>query len=476
VPFEALSIADGDQIVPLGQKVPIRYAPLVSLGIADPRPRRAGGNNAVVVGKLMHGGETSHSEAAFEEISAALPGAVALRPPLAHDGSSYATLFDGLIVLDEISGADDDPYDWSPLGHDHKNAGALANWFALPWGGPDFIILPSYHTAAERAMKKQSADPGNEIFLSVCGLMANGARTILLSRWRTGGQSSVDLVREFVQELPHTSAAEAWHRSIAIVSENTLSAAAEPRLHVTAQEEPPKAEHPFFWSGYMLVDTGTLPQELADEQKGVAPESAPQKPESPVAARAAEAAGGKQQMARPGAPANNAPVNNLGGFGGPANAAAQPGAGAGGAGGFGGGLGGGTAGAAPGNSPTNPLFDNTAPQNGAAQAPDNNGAGGKKGAKQSSKRTPRKPKSSKNASDGFPDGSIVPTNPWADDMNAGDDQPQPKRSRAKSSGAKSSSGKSNSSKSSRAKNADPSAADPAAPPDLPTTGQPPANP
>ena len=47
--------------------------------------------------------------------------------------------------------------------------------------------------------------PGNEVFLSVCGLMANGARTMLLSRWRTGGQTSFDLVREFIQELADTA-------------------------------------------------------------------------------------------------------------------------------------------------------------------------------------------------------------------------------------------------------------------------------
>jgi hypothetical protein len=47
LPFEALPVTvDGEQ-VPLGTKVQIRYAPLVSLAVGDPRPRRAGGNTAV---------------------------------------------------------------------------------------------------------------------------------------------------------------------------------------------------------------------------------------------------------------------------------------------------------------------------------------------------------------------------------------------------------------------------------------------
>ena len=216
---------------------------------------------------------------------------MALRPPIQHDPAEFSTLFDGLIVLNEVAAANDGPYDWSPVPHDQKSAGSLADWFALPWGGPDFIILPSYHTAAERAMKKPTAEPGNEIFLSVCGLMANGARTVLLTRWRTGGQSSVDLVREFVQELPHASAADAWQRSIAIVSENPLNAAAEPRLRLSPSEETPKAEHPFFWAGYMLVDTGTLPQELAEQQpKAAEPDAGPKKPDPPLAGAAPGAA------------------------------------------------------------------------------------------------------------------------------------------------------------------------------------------
>ena len=50
--------------------------------------------------------------------------------------------------------------------------------------------------------------------------MSTGVRTILISRWRPAGQSSFDLVREFAQEVPHTSAAEAWQRAVQIMCEN----------------------------------------------------------------------------------------------------------------------------------------------------------------------------------------------------------------------------------------------------------------
>ncbi len=295
LPFEALPVTVDDEQVPLMSKVQIRYAPLVSLGVGDPRPRRAGGTTAIVLGKLMQSGDGAQATAAFEEISKAVPGAVALHAPMPKDLPAYATLFDGLIVLNEVPTSDEEPYEWSPLPQDQKGSGTIANWFPLPWGGPDYVIMPSFHTAAERAMKKQTGEPGNEVFLSVCALMANGAQTVLLSRWRTGGQSSVDLVREFVQELPHASAADAWQRSLLLVSKDTLNPAGEPRLRLTSHEEPPQADHPFFWAGYLLADTGSLPQELADEQRKALAE------QPPVAEKPAKG----QPPGGPNAPQNN---------------------------------------------------------------------------------------------------------------------------------------------------------------------------
>ena len=126
----------------------------------------------------------------------------------------------------------------------------------------------------------RTGPPGNEIFLSVCGLMANGARTLLLSRWRTGGQSSFDLMREFVQELPRTSAADAWQRAILLTAGSRVNLEGEPRIKRAPTEDPPKANHPFFWAGYLLVDCG-LPVEPKPEQpalKAKTPQMLPKPP------------------------------------------------------------------------------------------------------------------------------------------------------------------------------------------------------
>ncbi len=89
--------------------------------------------------------------------------------------------------------------------------------------------------------------------------MSSGARTLLLSRWRTGGQCSFSIVREFVQELPHTEPADALQRAVFLTAGSRLNLEAEPRVKHTADAESPRANHPIFWAGYMLVDSGAPP-------------------------------------------------------------------------------------------------------------------------------------------------------------------------------------------------------------------------
>ncbi len=93
--------------------------------------------------------------------------------------------------------------------------------------------------------------------------MASGTKTILLSRWRTGGQSSFEIVREFAQELPHTSPADAWQRAVLVTADTRLDPAAEPPRPARRSRSPPKGVHPFFWAGYMLVDSGVGPTPVA---------------------------------------------------------------------------------------------------------------------------------------------------------------------------------------------------------------------
>jgi hypothetical protein len=77
-------------------------------------------------------------------------------------------------------------------------------------------------------------------------------------------------MREFIQELPHEPAAAAWQRSVQLASDRLLDPALEGRIKPSPHNQGLKANHPFFWSGYMLLDTGATrppdPERLSGRQ------------------------------------------------------------------------------------------------------------------------------------------------------------------------------------------------------------------
>jgi len=249
----------------------VRYAPTLSLCVPEAASRNAAGATGVVAGRLFPRDDPAAARAALEQMAKVIPGVAPIPASPPAPTALYGTLFRRLIVLDDIVPPEQEPaYGWSVASVDRGRAGsALADWFALPWGGPDVIVLPGFHTNAEDALKRLGRGvPGNEVFLSVCGLMANGARTVLLSRWRVGGQTSFDLVREFVQELPHTTAADAWQRAVLLAIDSRLNLEAEPRVRRATTDESPKAANPLFWAGYMLVDLGASPEKVEPKPDG----------------------------------------------------------------------------------------------------------------------------------------------------------------------------------------------------------------
>jgi len=261
LPFEALQVNVGGKSRPLISRFRIRYAPTTSLATWTGGGRNPTGNTGVVIGKLYPRDDEAVAQAAFEQLSRVLPGTVALKSPPPAPSNVYGALLDRLIVLDDLTLSTRQPYGWTPMPLDNGKPGnLLADWLWLPWGAPREIILPGYHTTAEDSLKRlDRTAPGREIFLSACGLMASGCRTVLLSRWRTGGRTSYELVREFAQELPHIAPSEAWQRSVFLAAASRLELDQEPRVKRTT-DEPPAANHPFFWAGYMLIDSGTAPQ------------------------------------------------------------------------------------------------------------------------------------------------------------------------------------------------------------------------
>ncbi|MEO6564964.1 MAG: hypothetical protein ABIO63_02925, partial [Casimicrobiaceae bacterium] len=84
-----------------------------------------------------------------------------------------------------------------------------------------------------------------------------------------------DLVREFVQELPRSTATESWHRAVLLARATEIDPDRESRVKIS-KTDTLKADHPFFWAGYLLVDrdsgiAGDLSVENPGEKKDAPP-------------------------------------------------------------------------------------------------------------------------------------------------------------------------------------------------------------
>jgi hypothetical protein len=283
LPFEALPVGDSKQPQPLITQTRLRYTPTLGLAVPDARGRKPSASTAVVLGRMYPGASESVAAAACEELQQAMKGTVPLRTPLPAASAVYGSLFDRLIVLDDLAAPEGNPFGWSPVTLDKATPGSsLEAWMGLPWGGPDQVLLPAFHTPAENSLKKlTNSQAGTELFYASCGLMASGSRTVLVSRWRTGGRSTIDLTREFLQELPHAPADAAWQRSVFLSFNSPVIVEQEPRIKADPNDEPLSASHPFFWAGYLLLDTGAPPFK--------SDEPAPQRIDLKPAAKAGEA-------------------------------------------------------------------------------------------------------------------------------------------------------------------------------------------
>ncbi len=265
LPFEVLQVPAKEGVESILAKMPVRYAPTLALSVPDKRPVKRATRTAIVAGRLLPREEDALTRLANEQLGA-IENVSLLVDTLPAPSALFTAACDRFVLFADLEDQDKLPFAWSPAKVDAgKAASTLAEWTLLPLAGAEQVVFPGFHTPAETSLKRGGT--GEEVFLSVCGLMASGSRTVMLSRWRVGGQSTVDLMREFIQELPHSPAPVAWRRSVQLAAGRVLDPASEPRLRAGRSADGLKADHPFFWAGYLLVDTGVgpPPEEAGDK-------------------------------------------------------------------------------------------------------------------------------------------------------------------------------------------------------------------
>ncbi|MGI9430475.1 MAG: CHAT domain-containing protein, partial [Bythopirellula sp.] len=266
VPFAALPVQTNERLLPLISASRIRMAPTVGLAVGHTQPWRRVQRTGFVGHQVLPGEDDDDKTASLSGLREVADNPVSLPEPSPVPTPTISALTDTLVVLDDIELQLSQPLGWSPVSVSRKGKqSSLSHWLTLPQFGPQRILLPAARTVAERGgkisrRKSAGAPAGTELFLASCGLMSTGAQTILLSSWRVGGDATLELTREFLQELPYTSAADAWQRSVQLAMELPLDPDRQPRVKVKKKDDVElTAAHPFFWSGYLLIDSGAPP-------------------------------------------------------------------------------------------------------------------------------------------------------------------------------------------------------------------------
>jgi hypothetical protein len=129
------------------------------------------------------------------------------------------------------------------------------------------------HGAAGSKMKGD----GSDLFITSCGLLAAGSRSVLLSRWRVGGKNSLELTRAFASRLQTLDPPAAWKESLELARKLDIEVELEPRVKPEKSDQPLKADHPFFWAGHMVIAVSNDGQ-TDDDPPNLVPNGAQPKP------------------------------------------------------------------------------------------------------------------------------------------------------------------------------------------------------
>lgn len=263
VPFAALPVKEKDVLVPLISVSKIRQAPTVGLAMGYSQPWRRVQRTAIVGQDVLPGESDEERAEALALLEKAVENPIRFPDTSPAPTPVIGSLCETLVVLNDVEMELSQPLGWSPISASRGSKNnSLSHWLTLPQFGPQRIVMPAARNLAERGgkiskRKSAGAPPGTELFMASCGLMSTGAQTILLSSWRVGGDATFELTREFLQELPYTNAASAWQRSVQLAMELPLVPEQQPRVKVKKKDDVElTAAHPFFWGGYVLIDTG----------------------------------------------------------------------------------------------------------------------------------------------------------------------------------------------------------------------------
>ncbi|MBM4023289.1 MAG: hypothetical protein FJ284_13835 [Planctomycetes bacterium] len=260
VPFELVPVASnraGEDRRPLRDICRIRYCPTRSLSVTGTESRGRS-TTGLLLGRMSRGEKREAAEAAAAEILAGVASVVVEPPAGGPSAALIGSLFDTLVIYDEVS-VGDAQADWPLAAAGGRGGTTATDWLAPPPKRPRQLVLPGMQTAIAAGLTEPPARPGEDVFLPAMDLIAAGGHTLLVTRWRSGGQLGASLIREYLRETAGPSGlppAAAWQRAVDVVVSERPDPDREPRVKQASTAVLENARHPLFWAGYLLVDCG----------------------------------------------------------------------------------------------------------------------------------------------------------------------------------------------------------------------------
>lgn len=143
-----------------------------------------------------------------------------------------------------------DPFTLTPVRLDSEPVQSqISSWNQLPWGMPNEVWLPGVN-----AIPAETTGTGNEWMRLSMSLIAQGNRSIVLSHWPVGGESTGSWVRSMLENRLDESVARSLQRATVALWEERIDGRTEPVLDKGAvAEELISGEHPIFWAGYFTI-------------------------------------------------------------------------------------------------------------------------------------------------------------------------------------------------------------------------------
>jgi tetratricopeptide (TPR) repeat protein len=258
---------DPATLTALGDQLLIRYAPTLYLGIGSQRPERRLARTAVISGRMHPKAEIEQTQQVAKEIQLDIPDAVNFEDKMPIPSGYYGAIVDRFVVCSDIRTPDKGgPFAVLPAQLDQGLTGSnLASWLSLPLWGPEYVVLPGF-TSGGAAGGRGKGD-GQDVFLTACGVLASGSRALMISRWRVGGRNSLELTRNYARNLNEMTPAKALREAVKVSRQVDLDPDAEPRIKQKKSAAPVKAEPPFFWAGYMVIEVpNPLTSALSDQK------------------------------------------------------------------------------------------------------------------------------------------------------------------------------------------------------------------